>query len=105
MRRAWAFTGGIPVLVTENGIGTADDAQRRRVRGRGARRRAPLPRTTGSTSGATSTGACSTTSSGSSATGRRFGLVEVDRETFERRPKPSAAWFGAVARANALDVP
>ena len=28
-----------------------------------------------------------------------FGLVAVDRETFERRPKPSAAWLGAVARA------
>ena len=31
-----------------------------------------------------------------------FGLTEVDRATFERRPKPSAAWFGDVARANAL---
>ena len=26
----------------------------------------------------------------------------MDRTTFERRPKPSALWFGAVARANAL---
>ena len=34
--------------------------------------------------------------------GPRFGLVEVDHATFERRPKPSAAWFGDVARANAL---
>jgi beta-glucosidase len=32
----------------------------------------------------------------------RFGLVEVDRETFIRTPKPSAAWLGAVARANQL---
>ncbi len=31
-----------------------------------------------------------------------FGLVAVDRETFERRPKPSASWLGGVARANAL---
>ena len=31
-----------------------------------------------------------------------FGLVAVDRETFERRPKPSLAWLGAIARANAL---
>ena len=30
--------------------------------------------------------------------GPRFGLVEVDRATFVRRPKPSAAWFGAVAK-------
>ena len=26
--------------------------------------------------------------------GPEFGLVAVDRATFERRPKPSAAWFG-----------
>ena len=32
----------------------------------------------------------------------RFGLVEVDRETFIRTPKPSAAWLGAVAQANHL---
>ncbi|MEV4009817.1 family 1 glycosylhydrolase [Nonomuraea angiospora] len=31
-----------------------------------------------------------------------FGLVAVDRETFERRLKPSLAWLGGVARANAL---
>jgi beta-glucosidase len=32
----------------------------------------------------------------------RFGLVAVDRETQVRTPKPSAAWLGGVARANAL---
>ena len=35
----------------------------------------------------------------------RFGLVAVDRTTFERTPKPSAAWLAAVARANALVAP
>jgi beta-glucosidase len=35
----------------------------------------------------------------------RFGLVAVDRTTFARTPKPSAAWFAAVARANALVAP
>jgi beta-glucosidase len=30
----------------------------------------------------------------------KFGLVEVDRTTFARTPKPSARWLGAVARAN-----
>jgi beta-glucosidase len=29
----------------------------------------------------------------------RFGLHEVDRETFARRPKPSAAVYSAIARA------
>ena len=32
----------------------------------------------------------------------RFGLVSVDRATFARMPKPSAAWFASVAAANAL---
>jgi len=32
----------------------------------------------------------------------RFGLVSVDRRTFERTAKPSAEWFAKVARANAL---
>ena len=34
--------------------------------------------------------------------GPTFGLVAVDRATFERRPKASAAWFGGIARSNAL---
>ena len=34
----------------------------------------------------------------------RFGIIAVNRETFERTPKPSAYWLGAVARANQLAV-
>jgi beta-glucosidase len=36
--------------------------------------------------------------------GPKFGLVGVAPGTFERRPKPSAYWFGEVARANAISV-
>jgi beta-glucosidase len=36
--------------------------------------------------------------------GPTFGLVEVDRETFERRPKPSLAWLGRVASTNSLET-
>ncbi len=61
-----AEVSGRPVYVTENGIGTTDDEQRIR-RARRPRRRGPLP-TTASTCAATSTGRCSTTSSGCSAT-------------------------------------
>jgi beta-glucosidase len=32
-----------------------------------------------------------------------FGLVSVDRSTFARAPKPSAAWLASVAAANALE--
>jgi beta-glucosidase len=35
--------------------------------------------------------------------GPRFGLVEVTRDTFVRTPKPSAAWLGGIARTNRLD--
>jgi beta-glucosidase len=35
--------------------------------------------------------------------GPKFGLHTVDRQTFERTPKPSAAWFGNIARTNRLD--
>jgi beta-glucosidase len=34
----------------------------------------------------------------------RFGLVAVDRESFVRTPKPSAAWLGGVARTGRLDT-
>jgi beta-glucosidase len=32
----------------------------------------------------------------------KFGLLAVDRTTQARKPKPSAYWLGAVAKANAL---
>jgi beta-glucosidase len=31
-----------------------------------------------------------------------FGLVAVNRKTFERTPKPSLAFLGSVAKANAI---
>ena len=34
--------------------------------------------------------------------GPQFGLASVDRETFVRTPKPSATWFGEIARTNQL---
>ncbi len=44
VRRATEVTGGLPVYVTENGIGTDDDARQRRVRDPGAGRAARVPR-------------------------------------------------------------
>ena len=34
--------------------------------------------------------------------GPKLGLHSVDRATFERKAKPSAAWYGNVARTNQL---
>jgi beta-glucosidase len=101
IRRAWEVTDHVPVLVTENGIGTDDDEQRIRYV------RTALG------------GVLDCLDEGIDVLGYtywsaldnfewafgyapRFGLVEVDRATQQRLVKPSARWLGAVARANAL---
>jgi beta-glucosidase len=32
----------------------------------------------------------------------KFGIIEVDRKTQQRIPKPNATWLGKVARENRL---
>ena len=97
IRRAWMATGGIPILVTENGIATAFDEKRIRFIDAAMR----------------STLACiadgidvrsyiywSLMDNFEWAFGYKpkFGLIEVDRQTLARRPRPSAYWLGEVAR-------
>jgi beta-glucosidase len=102
LRRAWDYTGGaLPLLVTENGIGTTDDEQRVDYV------RQALD------------GVLDVIDEGIDVRGYtywslldnfewalgyrpRFGLVEVDRTSFARTAKPSAAWLASVAAANAL---
>jgi beta-glucosidase len=103
IRRASQYTGGgVPILVTENGIGTDDDAQRI------AYVKAALA------------GVAECLEEGIDVRGYtywslldnfewtfgygpKFGLVEVDRETFVRRLKPSAKFFADVVRHNGYD--
>jgi len=99
-RRAAAVTG-LPVLVTENGIATEDDAQRVAYLTealRGVRRCLD--------DGVDVRGffVWSLLDNFEWSLGYRpkFGLHRVDPETFARHPKPSASWFGAVARSNGL---
>jgi beta-glucosidase len=92
---------GKPVLITENGVDSIDDAKRA----------AFIP--------ATLAGLHQTIAAGTPVLGYihwslldnfewisgyhdKFGLVAVDRTTFARTIKPSARVFGAIARANAL---
>ena len=97
IRRAWKSTGGIPILVTENGIATAHDEKRVRFMDAAIRE----------------TQACiaegidvrsyiywSLMDNFEWAFGYRptFGLIAVDRKTQARSPRPSAYWLGEVAR-------
>ena len=100
VRHAWEITQGVPVLVTENGIATADDTQRIRYTDEALQ------------------GLAETIDEGVDVRGYlhwslldnfewghwepTFGLIAVDRETFVRSPKPSLAWLGRVAAQNAL---
>lgn len=101
IRRAAALTGGRSVLVTESGIATDDDPERIAYLGevlKGVKR-------------ATDDGvrvlgyfvwSLLDNFEWSLGFGPKFGLHSVDPVTFARTAKPSAAWYGAVARANAL---
>jgi beta-glucosidase len=100
VRRAAAVTG-IPVIVTENGIATDDDTERVAFMSEALE------------------GVCRCLDDGIDVRGYfawslldnfewtygyspKFGLCAVDPVTFERRPKPSARWFGGLSRANAF---
>ncbi|MGE3500006.1 MAG: glycoside hydrolase family 1 protein [Candidatus Binatia bacterium] len=100
IRYAHAATAG-PIAVTENGIGTDDDAQRIEYVGRAL---AAVTRCLAD--GIDLRGyfywSLLDNFEWLYGYGPRFGLVEVDRATQRRRVKQSGEWLGAIARANAL---
>ena len=100
VRRAAGYTS-LPVMVTENGIATDDDRDRIRYMSEAL---AGVLRCLDDGIDVGGYFAWSLLDNFEWTHGYRpkFGLFEVDRTTFERRPKPSARWFGTVARANAL---
>jgi beta-glucosidase len=101
VRHAWSVTEGVPIMITENGIATADDEQRIRYTDEALR------------------GLADTIAEGIDVRGYlhwslldnfewghwepTFGLIAIDRKTFTRSPKPSLSWLGAVAGRNGLD--
>jgi beta-glucosidase len=102
VRLAHAMAPGVPVIVTENGIATADDARR-------------IDYTRAALTGLHAAIADGIPVEGYlcwslldnyewGSYGPTFGLVAVDRETFVRTAKPSARWLGEVARANAVEA-
>jgi beta-glucosidase len=102
VRHTAALLPRVPILVTENGVATADDQERVEY-----------------TSGALD-GLSHAIGDGIDVRGYlhwslldnyewgsyvpTFGLLAVDRDTFERTVKPSARWLGGVAKANALEA-
>ncbi|WP_433149206.1 glycoside hydrolase family 1 protein [Actinomadura nitritigenes] len=90
----------VPIIVTENGIATADDARR-------------IDYTTGALAGL-----AAAMRDGADVRGYlhwsaldnyewgsyepTFGLIAVDRRTFARTPRPSARWLGGLARAGEI---
>jgi len=101
VRSAWELSGGVPVMVTENGIATADDARR-------------IAYTDSALRGIHAAIADGIDVRGylhwsaldnyewASGFGPTFGLISIDRTTFARAPKPSLQWLGDIARANLL---
>ncbi|MGP9746566.1 glycoside hydrolase family 1 protein [Brachybacterium sp. AOP29-B2-41] len=101
VRHAAEMTGGVPLLITENGIATADDAQRIRYT-----REALEGLHAAIADGIDVRGYLHWSLLDNYEWGHwapTFGLIAVDRETFVRTPKPSLAWLGEVAHRNALD--
>jgi beta-glucosidase len=101
IRRAWDYTSGRPILVTENGIGTDDDALRIRY-------------VETALNGVLDCLADGIEVHGYTywslldnfewtfGYGPRFGLAAVGRSTFLRTPKPSARRYSEIIRAHAL---
>jgi beta-glucosidase len=102
-RRAASITG-LPILLTESGIATDDDTERIAYISevlRGVRRAIDA----GTDIRGYFVWSLLDNFEWSNGYTPKFGLHSVNPETFERRAKPSASWYGAVAQANALLAP
>ncbi|RAX20700.1 glycoside hydrolase family 1 protein [Actinomyces sp. Z5] len=102
LRRYWERCGK-PLLVTENGIATADDARRIAYTTEALRGLIAAV-----ADGADVRGYCHWSLLDNYEWGRwepTFGLIAVDRERdFARTPKPSLAWLGRIAAENAASL-
>src|ERR1035437_3062860 len=95
---------GKPIVVTEHGVATADDAERIEFITEGLKALHPLIGAGIPLKGYIHWSAFDNFEW---AEGYRmeFGLIAVDRETQERSPKPSAHFLGDIARRNRLKLP
>ncbi|MFD4830504.1 glycoside hydrolase family 1 protein [Streptomyces uncialis] len=102
LRHSASVAPGVPLIVTENGIATADDTRR-------------IHYTAGALESLASAmddgidvrGYFHWSALDNYEWGRytpTFGLIAVDRETFGRTPKPSASWLGAAGRTRTMPL-
>ena len=96
VRHAWERTGRTPVLVTENGIATDDDTRRVAYTAEALEHLFAAVDDGVDVRGYLHWSALDNFEWGHWKP--TFGLIAVDRRTFERRPKPSLAWLGRTAR-------
>ncbi|TMF32075.1 MAG: glycosyl hydrolase family protein [Chloroflexi bacterium] len=101
IRRAHRACPGVPVLVTENGIATAND-EKRTAYIHTAMREVLACLAEGIEVRSYLYWSLLDNYEWAFGYAPTFGLVAVDRQTFARHPRPSASWLGAVARAGAL---
>lgn len=100
VRYTWQAAGYTPIVVTENGIATADDSRRidYTFEALSSLYRAMIDGV--AVEGYIHWSLLDNYEWGSYKP--TFGLVSVDHETFERRPKPSLEWLGRVAKTGLL---
>jgi beta-glucosidase len=96
VRRA-ALSTDIPIVVTENGIGTNDDTQRIRYLEQ-ALRGVKNAQDDGIDVRGYFQWSLLDNFEWALGYGPKFGIVAVDRTTFKRTPKPSAQWYADTTR-------
>ena len=96
IRHTWQVTDGVPILVTENGIATADDERRITYTSEALDHLFAAVEDGIDVRGYLHWSALDNFEWGHWEP--TFGLIAVDRETFARQPKPSLTWLGEVAR-------
>jgi beta-glucosidase len=95
VRQTWEATGGVPIVVTENGIATDDDDRRIAYTREALRGLAAAMRDGVDVRGYLHWSALDNYEWGHWEP--TFGLIAVDHESFARHPKPSLGWLGSVA--------
>ena len=95
---------GKPIVVTEHGVATADDAERIEFITEGLKALHPLIGAGIPLKGYIHWSAFDNFE-WAEGYGMEFGLIAVDRKTQERSPKPSAQFLGGIARRNRLKLP